>query len=179
MIYFTYMNSYNIHPIIVHFPIAFLFIYSIIKILPLSKWFPGISWKQIERLLLVVGVLGAFAAFATGDTAKHLMHPNRQLVSMHENFAALSVWIYGLLLLGEIISVFNQNYRGRFSLNEKIVKILSFLETILCNNVFSKILAFAGFIAIFLTGLLGGAMVYGATADPIAGIVLKLLGISI
>jgi hypothetical protein len=35
-----------------------------------------------------------------------------------------------------------------------------------------------GLLAISLTGLLGGVLVYGTSADPIAGLVLKLLGIN-
>ena len=137
------MNTYNIHPILVHFPIAFFFIYSIVKILPLRKWFPSIAWKDIERLLLVVGMLGAFAALATGDTAEHLTHRSHAIVEMHSNFAAASVFIYAVILA------------------------------------FTVTLAILGFIGIFVTGLLGGAMVYGATADPIAPIVLKLLGLTV
>ena len=57
--------TYNIHPLFVHFPIAFLFIYSLIKIVPVKKWLPKVSWKDIERVLLVVGVLGAFAALSS------------------------------------------------------------------------------------------------------------------
>ena len=173
------MGSYNIHPILVHFPIAFLFIYSIIKILPLQKWFPTVSWKQIERILLVVGVLGALAAFATGDTAQHLTHPNRQLVNAHANFAAISIFIYGILLAGEVLAVINKEYVPRLKLPNWINKFLSFIEKIIYNKVLTVALAFIGFITISLTGLLGGVMVYGPTADPIAQIILKLLGINI
>jgi len=171
------MGSYNIHPILVHFPIAFLFVYSIVKILPLEKWFPAVAWKQIERVLLVVGVLGALAAFATGDTAQRLFHPNRQLVNAHSNFAGASIFIYGILLAGEVLAVFNQKYLSRLHAPAWIVKILEFIEKILCNKVLTVILAILGFVAIVTTGLLGGAMVYGASADPLAVIVLKILGI--
>ena len=90
--------TYNIHPIIVHFPIALLFLYSIIKILPLNKWLPKVAWRDIERVLLVFGVLGAFVALATGQIARHLIQPNRDLIHAHSNFASISTWLYGLLL---------------------------------------------------------------------------------
>jgi hypothetical protein len=45
--------NYNIHPLLVHFPVAFLAIYSLIKIIPVSKWFPHISWKHIEITLFI------------------------------------------------------------------------------------------------------------------------------
>ncbi len=169
--------TYNIHPIFVHFPIAFLLLYSFIKILPFRKWLPKIAWKQIEIVLLVAGVIGAFVASLTGEIAEHLLNPNNQLVEMHATFAGITIWAYGLILIGEIIFFL----RPIIILKIKIPKLgafLIFFEKILTNKIFSAILAFVGFVAISVTGLLGGVMVYGTTADPFASFVLKLLGIS-
>ncbi len=164
--------SYNIHPILVHFPIAFLFIYALIKILPLKHWFPRVSWRQIERVLLVVGVFGAFAALATGEAAEHLLkpRPNRSLVEMHSTFAALSTWIFSVLLLGEIASFFNIYRRN---------VIAQWIERVFCNKWFSALLALIGLVCISLTGLLGGVIAYGLTADPVAPFVLRILGINL
>ena len=170
--------NYNIHPIFVHFPIALLFVYSIVKVLPFSKWFANVSWKSVERVLLVFGVLGAFAALATGDTAEHLTHPVRQLVEAHSTFAGIATWLYGLLLVGEIALVVNSQYK-KFISSEMIQKFVNFVEKILCHPFFSNVLAVLGFVSITVTGLLGGVMVYGQTADPLAGIVLKILGINL
>ena len=170
--------TYNIHPILVHFPIALLFLYSIIKILPFKKWFPNVQWNHIERALLSFGVLGAFAADATGSLAQHLVHPNHQLVDAHSTFAAWSTFLYCILLAGEVASVIRSEYGSK--IHSKILhKLLALCEKILCNPIFSKIVALLGFVAISVTGLLGGTMVYGITADPLANIVLKLLGINL
>ena len=170
--------TYNIHPLLVHFPIALLFLCSVIKILPLKKWLPNVAWKDIERTLLFFGVLGALAADLTGSAAEHFAHPNRQLIDAHKTFAALSSFIYGLLLGGEIVAVFRSMYGSR--IRSKFISVtLETIEKILCGPVVSTILAFLGLIAISVTGLLGGAMVYGVTADPVAPLVLKMLGISL
>lgn len=169
--------TYNIHPIIVHFPIALLFLYSVIKIIPFHKWFPNVSWKQIERALLLVGVLGAFAANSTGELAEHLVRPDRQLVEMHSLFAALSTWFYGLLLAGEMLYFITPFIASKLSI-EPLNKLLSFVQKILLDDMVSAILAVLGIIAISVTGLLGGVMVYGVSADPIAGVVLSILGIN-
>lgn len=153
--------TYNIHPIVVHFPVAFLFLYSIIKIIPLKKWFPSISWKQIERFLLFLGVLGAIAALFTGGIAEQLVQPNHRLVEAHSTFAFISTIIYGLLILIEIIAILKSKYIN------------------LSNGKFSKFLAFLGLISISITGMLGGVMVYGVSADSLAGMLLKLLGINL
>lgn len=170
--------TYNLHPLLVHFPIALLFLYSAIKILPLNRWLPSVAWKHIERALLVVGVLGAFLSLATGETAEHLLRPNRQLVEMHSFFASLSTWLYGALLAGEFLSVVNPMLVPKISF-APITKLMVFFEKLLGSTVVSKILAFLGLVAISVTGLLGGVIIYGVSADPIAGIVLKILGISL
>lgn len=170
--------TYNIHPILVHFPIALLLIYSFIKIVPFKRWYPNVSWKHIEIALLVFGVLGAFAALSTGELAQHLSRPNRQLVNMHAGFASASTWFYGLILVGEILTFINPFIVLKFNI-PPLTKLLNLVQQILTNEILSKVLAFLGLIAITVTGLLGGVMVYGLSADPMARIVLQILGISL
>lgn len=170
--------TYNIHPIFVHFPIAFLLLYSFIKIVPLYKWFPGVAWKQVELVLLLAGVIGAFVANSTGEIAEHLVRPDHNLVEMHATFASISTWVYGLLLIGEVLSVLTINIIPKIGI-PKLTSFLVSIQKILTNRTLSIILALAGLVAISVTGLLGGVMVYGTTADPIAGVVLQLLGLSI
>ena len=171
--------TYNIHPILVHFPIAFLFIYSIVKILPFKKWFSKIAWRDIERVLLVIGILGAFASLATGDIAEHINRSNHQLVEIHSTFALIATWLYGALLFGEVISVINIYMIRLDKKYNPLLKVTFFLEKILCDKSFSKIIALLGFISIIMTGLLGGVLVYGTTADPLALGALKLFGINL
>ncbi|MCX6757736.1 MAG: hypothetical protein NTZ44_02555 [Candidatus Nomurabacteria bacterium] len=172
---------YNIHPIFVHFPIALLFLYSFVKILPFKRWLPGVAWNHIERALLFFGVLGAFTALGTGEIAEKLYQSEHKLIEIHSTFAGIATWIYVALLFGEIISVLNNSYQNLIQ-EIKIDKIKTFLvklENILCSGTFSKILSILGLIAISVTGILGGAIVYGASADPFAGFILKLFGINL
>ena len=167
---------YNIHPIFVHFPIALLFIYSLVKLLPLSKWFPNISWKQIEILLLVTGVLGAFVALSTGDMAEHLNKYNRQIISIHSVFAGIATLLYGLILSGEILRLITPTFIPKLGI-KFLTNILVYIQNIINGSVFSKIIVFLGFISIIITGMLGGAIVYGVSADPLTAIVLHFFGI--
>lgn len=171
--------TYNLHPLFVHFPIALLFLYSIIKVLPFKKWFPRVGWRDIERVLLLVGFLGACAALLTGDTAEHLVRPNRQLVDAHSTFASLATWIYGALLAGEIASVINARKFVYGKGYEWIALILQFVEKLLCNAFFSGLLAVIGFFAITITGMLGGTIAYGLTADPFSATLISILGINL
>ncbi len=170
--------QYNLHPLFVHFPVAMLFVYSIIKILPAERWFPTVAWKHIERALLVFGVAGAFLALATGDTAEHLSTASRPLIEMHSTFAGLATALYGALLAGEILNVINPKLLPKIK-NKTLVSFLSWLEKILTNKIFSVVLAVLALVAITVTGLLGGVIVYGVSADPMAGIVVKMLGLNL
>lgn len=175
--------SYNIHPIFVHFPIALLIVYSVIKIIPLKRWFPEVAWHDIERALLFVGVFGAFAALSTGETAEYLVQPNRQLVEAHSTFADISTWLYGALLLGEISAFINAHIgTPRFAIFTKysvVAKLFTVLEKVFCNRTFSAVLALVALAAISMTGLLGGVLAYGLTADPFAATVVGWLGITL
>ncbi|MCU0660607.1 MAG: hypothetical protein MUD00_03310 [Candidatus Pacebacteria bacterium] len=168
--------SYNIHPLFVHFPIAFFLLYSLLRILPFERWFSHIAWRQIRFVILLAGVLGAIAANATGEIAEHLVRPDHRLVETHSFFAATSTWIYGLLLAGELL-VFLNPYLAQWFPNLQLLQVFVFVERVLANRARAIILAIAGVIAISLTGLLGGVMVHGTSADPLAPLVLTLLGI--
>lgn len=168
--------TYNIHPLFVHFPIAFLLLYSLLVILPFERWFPKVSWRPLRFVILLAGVLGAFAASTTGEIAEHLARPEHRLVETHSFFAAFATWVYGLVLAGEVVYIINR-YLGRFIKIRAVAQLLAFIERVLCNRIFVVILALVGIFAISITGLLGGVMVYGVSADPLAPFVLKMLGL--
>ena len=169
--------TYNIHPLFVHFPIAFLLLYSLIRILPFERLVPSLSWRHIQQILLLAGVLGAFLSNTTGELAEHLVRPEEALVEMHAFFALASTWIYGLLLGGEILFILNPYLSKKFPLGS-IATLLLKVENLLTNRTLTLVLAIVGVVAISLTGLLGGVMVYGTSADPLAPFILKILGLA-
>lgn len=169
--------TYNIHPLFVHFPIAFLLLYSLIRILPFERLVPSLSWRHIQQVLLLAGVLGAFLSNTTGELAEHLVRPEEALVEMHAFFALASTWIYGLLLGGEILFTLNPYLSKKFPLGG-LATLLIKIENLLTNRTLTLVLAIVGVVAISLTGLLGGVMVYGTSADPLAPVILKILGLA-
>ena len=89
------------------------------EIFPFKKWFPKISWKGTELLLLVIGVIGAFIASSTGETAEHLINKNHQLIGIHSTFAGISTFLYSLLLIGEIFFLINPTIIPKLNLRGK------------------------------------------------------------
>ena len=169
--------TYNLHPIIVHFPIALLFLYSLINIIPTHSWFPKITWKPIERFLLVVGTIGIFLAKSSGEMAENLTQSPSDIVKMHEVFANATTWFYIALVVIEFLPVVIHFMKKRKIGSEKIHTVLNNISNYISKKWLIVLLSLLGLLALFVTGLLGGAIVYGSTADPLAPIILKLLGL--
>ena len=167
--------EYNIHPIIVHFPIAFLFLYSLIVILPVNRWFPSQSWLFVRILLLTLGFLGLLAATSSGEVAEDFTKGSHDVIEMHEAFANASVWLYGLLLAGELLPFLERKILRYI---RSLAPLFTFLNNILRNRIIIWVLALAGLGSLLLTGMLGGILVYGTTADPLAPLLLNILGIN-
>jgi uncharacterized membrane protein len=185
------MFPYDIHPILVHIPIAFLSIYALVEIVSIvffsRKWL-DLIWLKI--FLLLVGVLGAQGALTTGEIASDLNRGelSRDLVEMHETFASVSTGIFFGILVAYLLVVLSLNIKikdkinsylqNRLTVFKKIFAILVSLGEFLSKNKFLFLLAsVVGVITVTITGALGGSLVYGKDADPIVSLTLKLLNL--
>lgn len=135
------------------------------------------AWRDFERITLFLGVVSAFFALGTGEIATESMRSESRLVEFHSSFAVISTWFYGALLVGELAAMINARFSVLLGKYLPIRNLFVFLEKVLCDRVFSGIIAFAALVLICITGILGGAIVYGISADPFAGAVMKMLGI--
>jgi len=167
--------TYNLHPIFVHFPIAFLLLYSLLLILPIEKWFPKVSWKPLRIVLIIAGLAGALLATSTGEVAADITRPDRDILDMHEWFAGASNFVYSVLLASEIWSWLETTVK-RLKV-EILSKLIKFIGNLITHKLTTVLLSILGLVCISITGMLGGIMVYGVSADPLAGPLLKLLGL--
>jgi uncharacterized membrane protein len=177
----------NLHPIFVHFPVALLTIYALMELVRFKKVMTQPYWFYLKAVFLMLGGLGALAALYTGGMARSAVRQGdfvvavsnfRQVLAMHENFAHLSVAVFGILaasylflwLQRENFSVFAEKIKlgGLWKLLVKFAHF--FVETRLVI-----FMALAGLICITITGGLGGVMVYGPTADPFFGMIYHLM----
>lgn len=137
----------ELHPFIVHFPIAFLSLYIVLEIL--TYFIENETLIIITTWILFFGIITAVNAVLTGNQAEHLasslMDATSTLVEEsieeHEQFATYTLWYFLILLV------------VRYYLLQK-KKMTKLFKGVLI------ILALGGGILIFQTGFTGGKLVF-------------------
>ena len=137
----------QLHPKIVHFPVALLSIYALLEITGvLSK---KEFFKKAAYLFLFLGVLSAVAAVISGNQASDIASQWEDkgaiipfgLISQHEEFATITLWYFTGLLVLRTFLVVKKKYTG------------------MIQYIFI-VLAIIGGYLIYETGDLGGKLVY-------------------
>ena len=154
----------DLHPILVHYPVAFLSVYAIFELLNTKMLSRRPHWFYIKGTLVIIGTMGAFLALVSG-----LFSPNyvdgMEIMEMHKKFAFLTTFVF-LVISAFYALVWFGGERSQF-----------WTWKILSNRRVMVPLALLGLLLILITGGIGGAMVYGKGFNPVMGIVFKLLGI--
>ena len=162
--------SLNIHPIIVHFPIALLTLYALLEI---SSLFirKNKDLGTTKLFLLFIGELGAVVAGLTGKLAGQEAYTNPdirypQVIHTHSFFAELTFVIFAIITLLYLAQIANRYYSSKIltalaGLSEKIIFII-------------PVLALIGVITLTITGALGGVVVYGPNLDPFTHLVYQV-----
>ncbi len=167
----------NIHPFVVHFPVALLTLYVFFEILPLSNWYPRVSWEDIKAILVSFGGLGILAALVTGQLAERslLARSAGNILYLHKLFAAASAAVFGIVALAYVIRwVFSKHADSLRRIKDRLFFLDAFSSFILERWVVVS-LALIGFAVLFITGALGEIIVYGPNNDVITQFVSSLL----
>jgi len=84
-----------------------------------------------------------------------------------------------VLLIAELFIFFQPTWLDNkyLSFLKSLNPVFLFLKKLFSQNWIMWLLSGAGALLIAITGLLGGVMVYGTTADPLAAPILNLLGL--
>jgi uncharacterized membrane protein len=136
----------ELHPFVVHFPIAMLTLYVILEVV--TNFIKNESLSTFTTWILFFGVITAVNAVLTGNQAEQvassLMDSSasiiKESIENHEQFATLTLWYFVVLLA------------GRYYLNQK-KKLTRLFKTVMI------ILALFGGLLIFQTGYTGGMLV--------------------
>jgi uncharacterized membrane protein len=166
----------NIHPLFVHFPIAFLVVYGIMELIHTERLNHSGLYAAIKGFLVILGTLSAYITLGTGESASHLLlrgSPDfRPLVEMHAGFAGATTAIFSLLAAAYIIKFALDSKHANASVLStgwlaSMWRALCVASRAIRETIFGQFLALAGIICITITGGLGAAIVYGPDTDPI------------
>ena len=137
----------HLHPMVIHFPVALLALYSVLEIVNIFK--PSDYLDKSVNIILILGVVGLVSGVLTGNMEKQsaeLIMKNsdktiQSAIEDHEDMANFTVWYFTAL-------VFSRLY---FSIKKKMTKKLKILFAIF---------SITGFVLIFTTADYGGKLVY-------------------
>jgi uncharacterized membrane protein len=91
------------HPLLVHFPIALLFVVPVFLVLALALGRRNRGWGLTTLLLLFLGTVGVFAAAASGEAAGKLAERSPEIdvvLEGHEHLAEAARGVFSGLTLG-------------------------------------------------------------------------------
>jgi len=163
----------NIHPLLVHFPIGILVLYTAFEILRFSFIVKRPAYFEIKAILIILGTISAYLTFSTGEIAEELIQvtdPTKMpLVEIHSMYAGATVVIFSILAGTYLVEWCRRN--NFLSFITKIGIIQKLTRFILR---FSPLLAILGLITITITGGLGAAIVYGPDVDPFVNFIYKI-----
>lgn len=152
----------DLHPMIVHFPVALLTVYALLEIARLPMFRRSVWWFPVKTVFLLLGWLGSVAAVTTGLTtseAARITGEWPKLIAVHKNFGIATLVVFGVIALAYVFAAQKKdNAFSKFILRAPVVIPLALL----------------GLAFVTITGALGGAMAYGADVDPVVSIMYKL-----
>ncbi len=158
----------QLHPLIVHFPIALRMVYCLILVVQLFWWRDNDKLNTIKHFCLIAGTVWGIAALQTGDASldvygvSHISHA-------HEERAESTGNLFVVLSLLSIYTL--QPWTEKFARDSKIRKVIS---TIISHRAMALV-GIIGMLLITIIGALGWAIARGDKADAISQFVVKVL----
>ncbi|GAA5520258.1 hypothetical protein LQ318_00915 [Aliifodinibius salicampi] len=135
----------NIHPILVHFPIAIILVAVLMDLL--DFFLPDQWWDELKTTILYgIGAISAIAAYYTGSLAADsvfLSSGAQTVLNEHSDWALWTVWFFGIYAVLRILLHWFQK------IDQKMIKIGLF------------IVALPGVFFLYETGDHGAELVFG------------------
>lgn len=167
----------NVHPILVHFPIALLTLYAVFEYMRFKRLRALREWTYIKALFLFLGFGGALAAAVTGNLAEDLYRGESAVIRLHKAFAYFTIWIFGLICLVYAVVVAERFWgeKIRASSYGSWWGVIGAVGTRMSAGPITVFFALVGFVLLLITGALGGIMVYGPDVDIFTRIVARII----
>jgi len=157
----------NLHPLLVHFPIAIWTLYTLFEIISIKKIQEKAYWFYVKASLVIAGGIFFILAYATGDE----YGGTEKIREIHESFAGATGIVFGVMAVIYLLVWIKREWPSMYVPFLPIV--CTWAEKIL-NSPLRLIIPVMGFILLSITGGLGGSMVYGKDIDPFTQIIYKI-----
>lgn len=167
----------NVHPVLVHFPIALFTIYALFELVQWKKLTSSPSWFSIKAAMVIVGSLASVVTYLSGEQIESLFRGDpilEKLIEVHSSFALGSSLLFGLLALSYAIQVLARFLEGKPWMQSTIWRTLLKISRFILQPIVVVPLALIGLACITITGALGGAIVYGPNVDPAVNAIYNL-----
>lgn len=156
----------NIHPMIVHFPVALLTLYALYEII--SSVFPKINNRALKTLMLIIGFISGRLALMTWEIAEHIKWES-DLVRIHSQIWEITIAIFGLLMAVYFCRYMGtKNWFGFPFMRRKLDEISVWMTTFLAWIEKWRLGILIGIVWLALmtaVGGFGGAIAYGCDMD--------------
>lgn len=178
----------NLHPVVVHFPIAFLSCYAVFELIRFKKLLQQDWWFFVKAVALFAGEAGAALAILVSDQAQLALFKGQvaspladpwKTVSLHELWAHITLVVFGVLAFGYALSILRRWNLRRYLQNKAWLAKLwdvyaRMVEYWIVETPLAVLLALFGLVAVTVAGALGGSIVYGSNNDPLVHLIYTL-----
>ncbi len=161
----------NLHPALVHFPIALLTLYAIFECARFKKLQQTAYWFYVKACLVIVGSMSSVATYISGDVIEELFDGNAKiehLIDVHSNFALATMITFAVLALSYLVQWIARDGMKKWPSLEtnKIFQMKAKVSAFILKGPIVVPLALLGLALVTITGALGGSIVYGPDLDP-------------
>ena len=150
----------DFHPLVIHYPIAFLTTYAVCELLRFRKLLNLPHWFYIKAVLVTVGELGAIVTVIAAEMSTALAAENA-LVDKYKLFMFVTAIIFGGIALSYLYEWFRPTKWSLFAMKPVVIIPLALM----------------GLFFVVVAGGLFGATVYGTHFDPFLASIFKILNV--
>lgn len=167
----------QLHPVVVHFPIALLTVYALLELIPWRRTWTDPRWIFVKRILLILGTMGILVALESGEARGGEVFDVGTALAYHARLADITRIIFVLMAGSHVVNMIGAWVTQRVRKYEwahvswKVVERIAFFFLLRPVTI---LLASIGLVVLTITGALGGGMVYGPDADPVVRVVYSL-----